>query len=303
MGNFHGLPTRSIGNGHLAVEFLSEAGPRIVRLMLTRTALGINQLAEVPQVKWDTPYGEFFVRGGHRLWHAPETAPRTYMPDNVGLIITDVPGGVELRQPAEAVTGIGKSITIELAPDRAALTVTHRLYNEGMWPIELAPWAITQLPHGGVIVLPQWQRPTTSELLPNRQLVLWPYTRWSDSRLSLNDDFILLNATPRLPPCKVGYFNQHGWAGYLCDGVFFIKRFKPQPGLPHVDFGCNAETYCNDKFVELETLGPLSKLEPGQAATHVEEWEFYTGVTPSTTLEKVRATVANLKLPAEGLLL
>ncbi len=301
MGDFHGLPTRNLSNKYLVVEYLAEAGPRLVRLMLTRTALGINQLAEVPQMKWDTPYGPFFIHGGHRLWHAPEAAPRTYMPDNAGLIVTDVPGGVELRLPAEAVTGISKSLTLQLDPERAALTLTHRLCNEGPWPIELAPWAITQLPHGGVIVLPQRQRPAaTSDLLPNRQLVLWPYTRWADTRLSLNDDFVLLNATPRLPPCKIGYFNPHGWMGYLCDGVFFVKRFTPQPDLPHADFGCNAETYCNDQFVEMETLGPLTRLEPGQAATHVEEWEFYTGVTPSTTLEKVRATVAALKLPMEN---
>jgi hypothetical protein len=31
--------------------------------------------------------------------------------------------------------------------------------------------------------------------------------------------------------------------------------------------------YCNDQFVELESLGPLSRLEPGASINHVEKWD------------------------------
>ncbi|MBF8283408.1 MAG: hypothetical protein HW378_2323 [Anaerolineales bacterium] len=288
MGDFYGLPTRTLSNGHLAVEYLAEAGPRIVRLYVTGS--DENQLAELPAVKQATPYGDYCMYGGHRLWHAPEAFPRSYIPDTSGLTIEDLPDGVRLCQAAETTTHIAKRLQIRLHADRPALTLIHQLTNEGVWPVECAPWAITQLPLGGMVILPQpVSALDTHRLLPNRQLVLWPYTRWDDARLHLHDEVILIQAEAQLLPCKIGYLNRHGWIGYLRDGVFFRKRFEPQPDLPHPDFGSNAEVYCNDQFVELESLAPLRRLEPGQSTTHIETWEFYTGLDLPPTLEGARS--------------
>ena len=295
MGDFHGLATRIIGNQYLRLEFLAEAGPRIVRLFVAES--DENQLAEMPDVKWETPYGEYFVRGGHRLWHAPEAYPRSYIPDNSGLVVQETAAGVRLCQPAEADTGIRKSIEVRLHADKPALTLVHELRNDGLWPVELAPWAITQLRLDGVAVLPQQVESLDKDgLLPNRHLVLWPYTHWHDPRLQVGDDYLLIQAQPQPAPCKVGCFNRRGWAGYLRQGVFFCKRFEPLADQPHPDLGCNVEVYCNHRFVELETLAPLCRLEPGQSTTHVETWEFYTGLDVPQTLEGVQALVRTLNL-------
>jgi hypothetical protein len=297
MNNFHGLPTRGISSPHLRLEFLAEAGPRIVRLFLAGS--DENLLAELPHLKWETPFGEFYMRGGHRLWHAPEASPRTNIPDNEGLVVQDTPEGVLLLQPTEAPTGIRKSVEIRLSYDRPALTLHHRLQNEGLWPVELAPWAITQLPLGGMTILPQQTEPSdASGLLPNRQLVLWPYTRWQDPRLKLHDDYVLVQSQPQPQPfpLKIGCFVPQGWAGYLRGNVFFCKRFQPQPERTYPDWGCNVESYCDNEFIELETLAPLSRLEPGQSAAHVETWEFYSGIDAPQTLEGVRELVNKLDL-------
>ena len=293
MSDFYGLPTRGIENKHLRVEFLAEAGPRIVRLFLAGS--DENQLVELPDLKLETPHGDFFMRGGHRLWHAPEAMPRTYIPDNEGLAVEETKAGVLLRQPTEVATGISKSVEIRLQAGRPALTLHHHLANDGLWPVELAPWALTQLPLGGVIVLPQQVGALDADgLLPNRQLVLWPYTRWQDERLQPHDDYVLIQAQEKEFPLKVGYFNRQGWAGYMRGGVFFCKRFEPQADQPHPDWGCNVESYCYDEFVELETLAPLRCLEPGQSATHVETWEFYSGIDAPQTLEGVRTLIKAL---------
>lgn len=273
MGTFYGLPTGELANRHLALEYLREAGPRIVRVALAGSTE--NLLAELPEVSIPTPSGGYAMRGGHRLWHAPEALPRSYVQDNEGLTIDPLADGVRLIQPVEALTGIRKRLTIRLADDRPAVTVDHHLTNEGVWPVELAPWGITQLPLGGVGILPQPTGPLDpAGLLPNRQLVLWPYTRWEDPRLSLADPCLLMEAKPLLPPCKVGYLNRHGWVAYLRAGVLFVKRFDPRAAEPHPDYGCNAEFYCNDTFIEMESLGVLTRLEPGQSVDHREVWEF-----------------------------
>ena len=91
---FYGLPTRTVANDHLRLDVLAEAGPRIVRLFLA--GLDENQLAETPDVKWETPSGEYCLQGGHRLWHSPEASPRSSIPDNSGLEIEEVEDGVLL---------------------------------------------------------------------------------------------------------------------------------------------------------------------------------------------------------------
>ncbi len=287
MHPYQGLPTRELKNTRLSLEYLAEAGPRIVRVTLNGT--GENFLAEVAGAGMETQYGTYHVRGGHRLWHSPESIPRTYLPDNEGLVTENLEDGVRLIQPIEPGTSIRKTLEIHLDPQNAALTLVHRLENGGLWPVELAPWAITQLPIGGTVVLPEQSGPLNSNgLLPNRKLVLWPYTRWQDPRLELADDVCLVHARALLPPVKIGYFNRTGWVGYLRGSVFFRKQFESDAALSYPDGGCNAECYCNDLFIELETLGALATIAPGKEAVHTERWEFFTGLEVPQTLDGVR---------------
>ena len=41
------------------------------------------------------------------------------------------------------------------------------------------------------------------------------------------------------------------------------------------DGGCNAEVYCGDRFVELESLGVLGTVAPGKEVQLNETWELY----------------------------
>ncbi len=295
---FHGLPTQTLENEHLRVDYCSQAGPRLVRLLLPGHPE--NLLAELPHHRHPTPYGEYRILGGHRLWQAPEDILRTYIPDNDGLTVEQTPQSARLTGPVEPLTDLQKSIEIRLHPDRPALTLVHALTNRGAQPVECSPWSITQHPLGGQLILPQPVGPLApGSLLPNRQIVLWPYTRWEDTRLQMADDVVLLHARPDLPPCKLGYTNRAGWLAYLLQDVLFVKRFDPQPDLPHPDFGCNVETFCDNAFIESEIVAPLARLEPGQAATHTETWEFYTGLDVPLNLQGARQLVSSLNLASQ----
>jgi hypothetical protein len=273
MGDFHSEPTRLLENQFVQLEYLANSA-RIVRFAAKGKA---NLFADVQKAPVRTPYGNFHFRGGHRLWHAPEAMPRTYMPDNEGALVNEIPHGVRIDMPAEPWTHIAKSIEIELNPDQPQVIVRHELRNDGPWAVEFAPWALTMFRLGGVAIFPQPVGNTDEAgLLSNRQLILWPYTRLGDSRLHLRDDFLLVHATPSLPPIKFGYLNPHGWMGYWLDGVLFVKRFNMQMNAPYPDHGCNAESYCNDEFIVLETLGPLVRVPPGESVLHNETWEVYT---------------------------
>jgi hypothetical protein len=262
-------------NDFLQIEFLTNA----LRIVGLTPAGKTNLLADLSDLaSISTKYGDFYFHGGHRLWHAPEAMPRTYIPDQE-LTVTDLPDGVLLDAQTEPGTGIRKSIEILLAKDKPSLRLIHTLINDGLWTVELSPWSITQFRLGGTVILPMPVGNSDSAgLLHNRQFAFWPYTRINDPRLKLDDPYISFEANALMPPFKLGYFNPHGWLAYWLDGVLFRKTFTVHAGLPYPDNNCNAEMYCNNRFVELESLGPLTKLVPGASIKHVESWELATGV-------------------------
>jgi hypothetical protein len=272
MNEIQGEPTRVLENEHVLLEYMANSA-RIVRLSLKG---GKNIFAEMRKVPVPTPYGDFYFRGGHRLWHAPENMPRTYIPDNDGATISDIPSGVRIEMPSEPWTHVVKIMEIELNTEKPQVIVRHELRNEGAWAIELAPWALTMFRQGGIGIFPQpVGNVDDSGLLSNRRLSLWPYTKIADSRLILRDDFLLVHAVSSLPPLKFGYFNPHGWIGYWLEGVLFTKRFNAQGDVEYPDNGCNVESFCNDEFIELESLGKLAVIDPGGSVLHHELWELH----------------------------
>lgn len=290
---YYDQPVRTLSNAHLRVDVLAQAGPRLVRLV--PAWLDANLLAETPDLGWETPFGWSPLWGGHRLWHAPEAFPRTYFPDGDGLAIDELEDGVRLRGAPSPATGLQKAIEVRLDPDRPALTLHHSLHNHGLWPVTLAPWAITQVALGGVAILPQ-QAPTPSPYLPNRGLALWPYTRLQDPRLRLDDDLVLVAGQADEQPFKIGYFNHAGWMAYLWGETLLVKRFTPRPGQPHPDLGSNCEVYVWNRFLEMETLGPMTTVEPGAAAEHVETWELHRVPGAEPAIDAIRGVVQSLGL-------
>ncbi len=275
--DFYGLPVERIENQHLAIEYLTAAGPRIVRMFLAGEEQ--NLLAETPEAGWETPYGPYKLYGGHRLWIAPERNYETSFPDNDPVTVERSAYRVRLTQKTEAATGLTKNIEMHLAPYGPCVTITHQVRNDGAAPRELALWSITQLPLGGFAFLPCPNEPREDlPLAPNRQITLWPCSRWTDPRLELEEDLITVRAEAGLPPYKIGYLNRQGKVGYLNDTVMLVKEFAAEPDLPHLDLNSNAEVYVNDAYLELETLGPAVRLEAGQSCNHVETWTLYRGV-------------------------
>ncbi|HUE99709.1 MAG TPA: hypothetical protein VMN99_10670, partial [Anaerolineales bacterium] len=238
-----------------------------------------NLFAETPNAHWSTPHGEYYLHGGHRLWTAPEDPFYTCPEDHVDVVAEKET--VTLKSNVDA-SGLEKEISFYL--DEDCVKLTHRVTWHGREPVELAPWAITQLRLGGMAILPQSD---TDGLLPNRNMVLWPYSLVRDERLELHDDVILIHGRAAEEALKIGSYDPHGWIAYAVGNALFVKRFSVDRTNRYPDMGCNVETYVKDSCVELETLGGLRTLEPGEFVTHAETWEVNVGEYPAT-LENAR---------------
>jgi hypothetical protein len=110
-------------------------------------------------------------------------------------------------------------------------------------------------------------------LLPNRSLVLWPYTDPAIRHLKWNKEYLLVEAAMETP-FKLGFNNPVGWIAYWLDGVLFVKYAGYDTRSTYPDHGCSSECYCNDEFMELETLGPVKELQPGEFIEHIETWQL-----------------------------
>lgn len=260
-------------DGTIELIATSDVGPRIVRLAFVGAQNVFGGLEE----QFGLMGGEEWrLYGGHRFWHSPEAMPRSYYPDNEPLQVEVEQDTLRLIQPAESTTGMQKTMEVALA--EGGIQVAHTLTNEGPWAVEVAPWALSVMAAKGVAVIPQ-PRGDPEALLPNRVLMLWPYTDMTDPRVHWGRKFILLRQDPAIAsPIKLGLSADDGWCACLCGETLFLKCFDYLADAMYPDNGCSVESYANDRFLELETLGPLEYLEPGDSTTHVERWHLFRDV-------------------------
>jgi hypothetical protein len=235
---------------------------------------GQNLFKEFAGEMGKTGGGEWRSYGGHRLWHAPEAMPRAYFPDNSPVKHAWDGQTLKLTQPVEATTGIAKEMEIKLDSSENHVTVLHRLINRNLWEVELSPWALSVMAPGGRAIFPQEPfRPHPEFLLPARTLVLWGYTDMSDPRWTWGARYIQLRQdTKAKTKQKLGLLNTLGWAAYDLNGELFLKRFPFDPKLSYPDWGCNNETFTDPEMLEVESLGPLTKLPPEGRVDHTEHW-------------------------------
>ncbi|HEU4752678.1 MAG TPA: hypothetical protein VFU47_06180, partial [Armatimonadota bacterium] len=159
------------------------------------------------------------------------------------------------------------------------------LTNRGLWPVRLAAWGLTICAPGGTAVVPQPPLTPAGDpyLLPNRSVVLWPYTPANDPRILWGEQYLCLRPDPGMAaPIKLGTQASEGWCGYVNGGHLFLKRVARQaPGATHPDGNCGVESYTAGDFIELETLGALVCLEPGESTCHSEHWFLFEGADAS----------------------
>ena len=290
--DFLGIECIQIANDHISILATISVGPRILSL---QTHAGENIFAELPDATLECPgAGLFHFYGGHRLWHAPEDPQVTYLPDDTAVRATAIGNGIRLTQEKESKTSLQKELEIRLLDDLPAVEVRHILTNRGDRECTLAPWAITQLKPGGVAILPQFtdfidNNPT----LPNRSVVLWPYTDINGEDITWGNETILVHAHMKDGRLKIGFPNPVGWMAYWNKGSLFVKRTAFIQGGEYFDRGSSSECYCDPRFLELETLAPVSKLQPGGCIEHIEGWELYENITWTDDLADILSVIRN----------
>lgn len=281
-----------LSDGQVEIIATTDVGPRIVRCGFVGDK---NLFAELEGQMGKTGGDRWLNYAGHRLWHSPEKRNRTYWPDNTPIEISVMPDGLRLKQYVEPNTGIEKEIVIGLRDCGGAFDIEHRMTNRNVWPVEFSIWALSVMRPGGLAIVPQNRTPDAEGLLPNRSIALWPYTDMNDSRVTWGERYITLKQDPTIPKAfKFGMTVPDGWMAYLNEGQLFAKKFHFDAGAVYPDYGVNVEIYTRDTFLELETLSPLLKVNPGQTVHHIEKWLLFRDVGQAAIEREIDAAILPL---------
>jgi hypothetical protein len=288
-----------VTNGEVELIVTGDVGPRIIRYGFVG---GQNVFKEFSDQIGKTGEEKFQLRGGDRVWKAPEDPIATWAPDNVPVEIKETSNGLVARAPVEPLTNLQKEIEVSLAPSGTEVTVSHRITNHSLFTLEFAPWVLTMMAPGGTEITgfpPRGRHPINLEA--TNPLVMWAYTNLADKRLTFTKKYLALHQDANNSEAqKVGLFNKDTWAAYLINGEAFVKRATADPSKTYTDFGCSFETFTNNEFLEIETLGPITKVAPGATVEQVEHWSLHRNVKLNTlTDENIDAVILPL-VPSAG---
>ncbi len=269
-----------LSNSCIEAFVTTRVGPRILSFRLQG---GRNVFKEFEDQRGGTGESQWSIRGGHRLWIAPESYLNTYALDNEEVPYQlHPPSTVTLSLDGTIEFPVRKELVITISQSAPRLRVDHRLTNDGDYPITVAPWALSVMDTGCTAILPQ---PALGEhpldLAPNRRWIFWPFTDPADARFQVGSKYLRVQQDQAISaPFKLGLSHQVGWVVGVVNDALFLKTVEYQDEAVYPDGGSNFELFTNHQILELETLGELRLMEPGESLALTESWWLYPVKSP-----------------------
>lgn len=271
-----------ISNGIIDVIVTIDFGPRIISFGFSGSenlfyvdADQKYKIAVENQNLSDEHDHTFYYYGGHRLWLSPERSAKTIYPDNVPVVYSILPDGVSFVQPKQKTTCIQAGFEIIMGEDAADIMVVHTAKNCSKETKPCGLWPITMLKGNGLVILPQ-NTDNNNSYRPNRALVYWPGTDICDERIFYGNRFVTVRHDQKDDrPLKIGINNVFGWAAYVRHNYTFMKRYVHSSQAVYPDFGSSCEIGLQKDFIELQSLSPMYRIEPGQGIKHVENLSVF----------------------------
>jgi hypothetical protein len=250
--------------------------PAIGRIMSFRLLEGENVLWEdcsLDAKRGDSSGREWVNFGGDKSWPAPEaewsryTGRKQWMPpsafDALPVEGSVTNGQVVLTSPVDPHYGVRTVRRITLSGAELSVETTYeRISGE---PSKMAVWVITQFKDPVAVYVPV---PENSKF-PDGHYKFgkepWPQLKPQGSLIEITRD-------PKTAHKMGSDARSLVWVG---EKEICLVAPWPAKGEEYPDKGASAEVYTNPdpkKYVELETLGPLSLLKPGDRISHGQHY-------------------------------
>ncbi len=222
--------------------------------------------------------------GGHKAWNAPQQNWRApdldnfydYAPAKAEPIETTDSGEkmIGVRVTCDPIPRLGLQFVREvyLAQRTSRVRLVETMRNVCDREVEWGIWGVTQVNAPCWVAFPLdlggsgpdgWRRLLPADEFPDPHSV----TRTGSVGVMKYPNAI----------DKIGTGSLDGWMVYLRDQLAYVKQWSVRTvDAVYPDEGCNMEVFAADKamggYVEMEVLGPVVKLRPGEATQLTEDW-------------------------------
>lgn len=189
-----------------------------------------------------------------------------------------------LTSEIDSATGIQLVRDFVLASDSSRLRCTQTMINRGPGPRAVCHWSRTFAHPGGTCVVPlnpasRYPLGFLAYVAGEEKIDFRPEP---DPSVQVRDGLLFIGGRSRYR--KFAIDASEGWLAYLQpDGLLFAKRFPVYPNRPYGEIAANslAVWYDVERACELEPIGPLEPLAPGERAAFTEEWSLH--LLPTST--------------------
>lgn len=208
--------------------------------------------------------------GGDKVWPAPQSNwnwPPDQDIDGSPWTAELIPNGVRITSPTSKKLKLRFVREITMAAHGSAVHFKNRLDNLGSRR-QLAPWQITQIDDPQKI----WMATDSTGLNPMGYRVLQGKLDPSFHQVAATG--ITMQRDPKFP-FKVGGLGMSGEITATKGAYTFHMRSKVFKALVYPDLGCALEVFTSpdpDKYVELEQLGPLVRMDTGEGSYLQVDW-------------------------------
>lgn len=218
--------------------------------------------------------------GGDKLWPAPQAdwpkhAPVGWPPeaqiDSGPYTATKIPNGVKLVGPVSPSFGGRFVREITLKPKASEVLLRDTFEKTGGKAFPIGIWSVTQVMGDASVYLPQ----NANSIFGTAGMTSLTDTSGLPANVKSKDGLIVVTRDPA-NATKIGADTTGGWMACVEGGVLFSERFTRAKGT-YPDKNSNAEVYTNPgelAYIEMEALGPLTDLKPGQKTTRTMSWRL-----------------------------
>jgi hypothetical protein len=266
----------ALKNTIIEVILEPNAGGRVIRYALN----GVNVLYEdSTQNGWVStagmPRSKGHIAGGRFDIGPSRTKPNTdlFFFGKWKAVITGK-SSAKLISQTDAATGMYLIRDFELDHKTSKLVCTQTIVNAGSSVLSASFWARTFAVGNGICVMPV---PETSRfpkkyiMFMNRDTInMFP----SDSNIIRQDGCLIIKGPPEKPKLEMDV-SESGWIAYAAtNDLLFVKKFSVYNDKRYGDVSAaNASVWYNGmQMTEIEPIGPMEVIRPGEGKSFTEEW-------------------------------
>ena len=257
-----------ISNGVAEVVVVPQTG-RIMSFSFAGSGNVLFENSALAGTIADTVQKDWVNYGGDKLWPAPQSDwvwPPDPVLDRATQTVRATADGITMHgRPSQ---GVVFERQIHMSPDQAEIRILNRLVNVGRKALDRSVWEICQVAKPDRAILPVSKRNGWTSLtnLPDDAAFVQP----------VGDDAVQISRDPKKGH-KYGSTSLAGWVAMEAGHLRLTLSTQSIAAETYPDQGSIEEVYTAgdpDDNMELELLGPMRHLTPGQSTSVETVWKL-----------------------------